>query len=205
MFKTPIYFSIYILYKLMNSNNNEKYLINLFINYYDEMKIDDNLLSNYNWDNISIVFNNLYDKLHTAIIIDDFVKNYYLFTLYYVYYTNFLRYSEHKDYGLHKMYNYFNKIKYDENIIMYMMKNIHDERIESIFKTCNPFIIKKTKLLNYEIANSNLLDYLQNVKKLDKLYFEDNHNCKKLLGIILHRYILSKNINETNFNNFFFK
>jgi hypothetical protein len=162
----------------MNSNNNEKYLINLFINYYDEIKIDDKLLSNYNWDSISIVFNILYEKLHTAVIIDDFVKNYYLFTLYYVYYTNFLRYSAHKDYGLHKMYTFFNKIKYDENIIMYMIKNIKDVRIESIFKTCNPFVIKKTKIFNYEIDNSKLLEYVQNVKQLDKLYFDDNHNYK---------------------------
>ncbi|AYV80331.1 MAG: hypothetical protein Gaeavirus33_2 [Gaeavirus sp.] len=86
-----------------------------------------------------------------------------------------------------------------ENIIA----NITNTSIKNIFKTLSPFIIKKIKYHNYNINKTALTEFTNNIKQLDKLYLSKNTSSKKLLNIILHRYILSNNVNESNYNKFF--
>jgi hypothetical protein len=183
----------------------EKYFYKLFTKYFYEIEITNELLNNYKWSNISCIFDFLYNKLILFESCSDFTKNYYLITLYYINYTNFLKYIKHPDCELNEIYIFLNKIKYNPDIINYISKNISDNNINNIFGTFSPFINKKIKNSNNIINQSQLNDYIGNVKKLDEIYFDTNTSSKKIINILLYRYILSNNVNEPNFNTFFIK
>jgi hypothetical protein len=183
----------------------EKYFNILFINYFNEIEISSELMNNYSWSNILHIFNSLYEKLILFSNTSDFTKNYYLIMIYFLNYTNFLKYIKHKDYELNDVYVFLNKIKYNPDIIIFIQANIKNENIENIFGTFNPFIKKKLKLLGTTINKKLLMDFTENVKHLDDIYSDTNMTSKKILNVLLYRYILSNNVNESNYNNFFIK
>lgn len=190
----------------MNTNDMiEKYFNNLFINYFDEIEINVELMKKYKWSNISQIFNSLYEKLILFQSTSDFIKNYYSIMLYFINYTNFLKYIKHSDYELDEIYDFLNKIKYNTNIINFIQENINNENIENIFGTFNPFIKNKVKVCGNSINQKQLNDFTDNVKHLDNIYLNTNTTSKKILNVLLYRYILSNNVNELNYNNFFVK
>jgi len=183
----------------------EKYFNNLFTNYFYEIEINKELMTNYKWSNISQIFNSLYEKLILFKSTSDFIKNYYLIMLYFITYTNFLKYIKHSDYELNEIYDFINKIKYNLNIINFIGENINNENIENIFCTFNPFIKNKVKISGDSINKKQLTDFIDNVKHLDNIYADTNTTSKKILNVLLYRYILSNNVNEPNYNVFFVK
>jgi hypothetical protein len=188
-------------------NDSYKNIINLFTNYFDEIKLSNKIIEDYNWANINEIFSNLYDSIinitNTSTNTCEFIKNYYLFTLMYVYYTSFLSYINHKDYNNCSMYDFFSKIKYDSQIVMYIYNNKLDDKISTILKTFNTFLTYKLRQkTSKKIQEQEIVEYIKNIRSLDKLYLLDNTH-KKLLGIIMHRFILSNNFKYKNFNDFF--
>ena len=183
----------------------EKCLNNLFLNYFYEIEITEDLMTNYKWSNISKIFNCLYEKLILFQNTSDFIKNYYLIMLYFINYTNFLKYIKHPDYELNDIYSFLNKIKYNTDIINFIQENIKNENIENIFGTFNPFIKNKLKISGDKINKKQLTDFVENVKHLDNIYLDTNTSSKKILNVLLYRHILSNNVNESNYNNFFIK
>ena len=149
----------------------EKYFYNLFTNYFNEIDITSELINNYNWSNISCIFEFLYKKLILFENSSDFTKNYYLITLYFINYTNFIKYIKHPDSELKDIYVFLNKIKYNPDIINYISQNILDKDIDNIFGTFSPFIKTKIKVLNNKINKKQFNDFIENVKHLDKIYF----------------------------------
>ena len=172
-------------------NDSYKNIINLFTNYYDEINLSNELAEKYDWDNISKIFTNLYELIitntNTSTNTSEFIKNYYLFTLMYVYYTSFLSYINHKDHDNMTMYNFFSKIKYDSRIIIYIYNNKLDDKINTILKTFNTFLTYKLRQkTSKKLQDDEIVEYIQNIKTLDKLYLLDN-TPKKLLGIIIQQ------------------
>lgn len=190
----------------MNINDKiEKFFYNLFTNYFNEIEITDEIINNYKWKNISCIFDYLYSELVLFDNTSNFIKNYYLITLFFVNYTNFLKYIKHPDYELNEIYDFLNKIKYNPQIINYIYQNISNNTINNIFGTFSPFIKNKIKNYSRSITPKQISDYILNVKHLDDIYLDPNITFKKILNILLYRYILSNNINEPNYNNFFVK
>ena len=190
----------------MNTDNMIENLLNdLFKNYFNEIEISDELISNYKWSNISKIFNTLYDELILFQNTSSFIKNYYLIMLYFINYTNFLKYIKHPDYELNAIYDFLNKIKYNLNVINFIQENIKNENIDNIFGTFNPFIKKKIKMCGKNIKKKELIDFIENIKHLENIYLDTNTTSKKILNVLLYRYIISNNVNEQNYNNFFVK
>jgi len=190
----------------MNINDKiEKYFYNLFINYFDEIEITQELINDYKWENISSIFDYLYKELILFENTSKFIKNYYLITLFFINYTNFLEYLNHPDLELKAIYDFLNKIKYNPEIINYISKNTSNDTIDSIFGTFSPFIKNKIKNLPNPISGKQLDDYINNVKHLDNIYLDETPTSKKILNIVLYKYILSNNVSESNYNNFFIK
>ncbi len=185
----------------MNDINN-KSINRLFLYNFNEIKITDELFNEYNWNNISKFFNFLNEQLLTLLNKNDFIKNYYLITLFYVNYINFLKYLNHPDSENSEIYEFINKIKFNPKIITYLLEN--KNVYENIIETFNPFV--KKKLINSKNVNlAKIIDFINNVKQLDNIYNEPNISMKKILNIVLYRHILSNSVNEENFHNFFIK
>jgi hypothetical protein len=185
----------------MNDINN-KSINRLFLYNFNEIKITDELFNEYNWNNISKFFNFLNEQLLTLLNKNDFIKNYYLITLFYVNYINFLKYLNHPDSENNEIYEFINKIKFNPKIITYLLEN--KTEYENIIETFNPFV--KKKLINSKNVNlTKIIDFINNVKQLDNIYNEPNVSMKKILNIVLYRHILSNSVNEENFHNFFIK
>lgn len=183
----------------------EKYFYALFTNYFNEIEITNEIINNYKWENISSIFDFLYNKLILFENPSVFIKNYYLITLYFINYTNFLKYIKHPDFEINEIYIFLNKIKYNSDIINYISQNISHNNIDNIFCTFSPFIKNKIKKSNSAMNKTQIIEYIENVKHLDEIYLDTNTSSKKILNILLYRYILSNNVGEPNFNSFFMK
>lgn len=180
----------------------DKYISKLFINYYNEIDITEEIKNEYSWNNMSKNFNFLYEQILKFSNKTEFIKYYYLITLFYINYTNFLKYINHEDCDLEEIYEFMNKKKYNVDIIKYIFDNKND--LESIISTLNPFI-KKKFLNNKNTTLIQINDFLTNVKQLDNIYTETTTNQKKILNIVLYRYILSNSSNNNSFHDFFIK
>jgi hypothetical protein len=189
----------------MNINDNiEKYFTKIFVNYFNEIQITDELINNYKWDNISQIFDSLYGNLLELSNQSDFIKNYYLIMLLYVNYTNFLKFINHPDSESTDIFDYLNKIKNNTKIIKFIYDNITYKNFDNIFNTFNPFI--KNKFQNtHNILDNQLNSFILNIQQLEKIYLDNSSSQKKILNTMLYRYILSSNISENNFHNFFIK
>ena len=180
---------------------NKNFLI-LFKNSFDKIEITNDIIEIYKWDNMCNIFNSMYSKLEKTKNKNEFITNYYLIYLTYLNYTNFLKFSEHPDYELNDIYNFLNKIINNFDIIKFIFNNNNDENYNNIFKTLNPFISNKLEN-NKNIQDIELKKFIMNVQQFEKIYLGDGDNYKKILNIILYRFILSKNVNENNFHDFF--
>ena len=189
----------------MNLNDTiEKYFYKLFISYFDEIKITTELINDYKWKNISVIFNSLYNNLMELSKKTDFIKNYYLVTLLYINYTNFLKYINHPDSDSKEILEFLNKIKHNAEIIKFISEKSDYENFDTIFNTFNPFVKNKFKN-SKNIQSSQLTGFISNVKQLENIYLDYNVSSKKILNTMLYRYILSNNTDENNFHEFFIK
>ena len=180
----------------------DKYITKLFTNYFDEIKTKEEIYSDYSWNNISKMFNSLYNNLLTTSDSQNFTKNYYLVTLFYVNYTNFLKYINHKDIELSEIYDFINTIKYNPDFLKLFFDNKED--FKNIIATLNPFIKKKINVCK-NLSLQQIKELITNVKQLDFLYTDENFSLKKILNIILYRHILSNNTEFKSFHLFFVK
>jgi hypothetical protein len=190
----------------MNINDTiEKNFSKLFTTYFYEIEISQTIIDEFNWNKMSSFFESLYNSLLELTNKQEFIKNYYLITLLYINYTNFLKYISHPDSETSHILDFLNKIKINTSIIKYINDNAkYDKHINNIFTTINPFI--KNKLEHSKnISNNELGNFINNTQQLEKLYLDDNITSKKMLNTILYKYILSNNVNEKNFHNFYVK
>lgn len=179
----------------------ENFFNNLFSNSFDKIKNYEENKKIFQWKNALTIFDKIIEKLLICKELQSFIKNYYQIVIFYVSYVNYLKYINHPDYEKKEVYNFLNKIKYNEKILFYLKNNSSNNTIKNIFQSINPFIkvwLEKSNDNNYEL-------FFSNVKQLDNLYLSEKFEIKKILNIILHRYILSSNLDFNNFNDFFIK
>ncbi len=162
--------------------------------------------SKYNWDNFEKIFWSIYKLLLETESDTEFVKYYYLLTISYINYTNYLKYISHSDYDNDKIYKFINNLKFEKKIINKIIDFSPNKDIRHIIKLYNPFLsIKTKKIKNQEYVQKFVTEYIQNTKQMNLISDMPNDNVKKILNIIIYRYVISKNNNYETYHNFYIK
>lgn len=189
----------------MNEKNDiyKSELISLFtVDFDDISKRFDN--TKYNWENFSNIFMSIYKLILNSDNEVIFLKNYYLLSISYINYTNYLKFISHRDYENVDIYKFINNLKYEKKIIQKIIKYSSNKNIRRIIKIYNPFFsIKTKKIKNEEYSHKFLKDYIQNTKQMEIISDMPNDNIKKILNIIIYRYVISKNNNYDKYDSFY--
>jgi hypothetical protein len=158
------------------------------------------------WKNIKNIFEDINDLILKSNTKEDFIKYYYLLTILYINYTNYLKYSNNSDFDNNEIYNFIHKIKFNKNIIKKIFLFSLDKNIRLILKIENPFInLNINKINNEKYIEQNILEHIKNSKQIEKLSEMDNFSSKKILNIIIFRYVICKNNNYNNYSEFIVK
>jgi hypothetical protein len=174
----------------------------LFIMPFDEIskKYKNELFT---WKNFEPIFLNIYKLLLKSENENDFIKYYYLLTFLYLNYTNYLKYSLNSDFNNVNIYTFISNIKFNKNIVEKIFKFSFDKKIKKIIKIYNPFInFKFNKLTQYDYLQKIVKLYIDDTKQMEKLCEMNNSNIKKIMNIIIFRYLISKNNNYNNYTDF---
>jgi hypothetical protein len=175
--------------------NDKKFIILLTIPF-DEIKNNLEEDDEYKWENIKPLFEKMYEDIYTTDTKSFFYK-YNLLKLYFVYYTNYLEFTNHKDNLNLDIDNFSDKIKYSEEIVLKILNISDNITIYKIIKKLNPFNINK------KIANP--INFIKTCKQYEKIQLFNFDNYKKILNLIIYRYLLVKNSKFRNYNDFFMK
>jgi hypothetical protein len=176
----------------MTIYNNEKFIILLTVPF-DEINID------YSWSNMKLLFEEIYEDLFKNDNISFFIK-YNLLKFYFVYYTNYLEFINHKDNLNLDIDKYNDKIKYSENIINKIFKISDNIVVNKIIKNLNPFNFKKNNK-----NNENTINFIKTCKQYEKIQMVETNSHKKILNLIIYRYLLTKNNKLNNYNDYYLK
>jgi hypothetical protein len=182
-------------------------IICLFTDDFDTIKKKYDLKT-FNWENYKQTFNYIYSKISDENIkINYFIKYYYIFTFIYLGYTNYLAYIGHPDIYNEGLEKIANKIKTSIPIVKNLMKFSNDDNICKIIKLNDIFIINKIK--KKKVNNTNIQKYIQDyifdLKQFEKISNLSNDNYKKILNLIIYRYIICKKNNYINYHELYLK
>ncbi len=175
--------------------NDKKFIILLTIPF-DEIKNNLEQDDEYKWENIKPLFEKMYEDIYTTDTKSFFYK-YNLLKLYFVYYTNYLEFTNHKDNLNLDIDNFSDKIKYSEEIVLKILNISDNITINKIIKKLNPFNINK--------KIDNPTNFIKTCKQYEKIQLFNFDNYKKILNLIIYRYLLVKNSKFRNYNDFFMK
>ena len=182
------------------------HIISLFVDNFEKIKktYTDDLFNFINFENI---FNNIIGILSDEHINqNNFIKYYYLFTFLYLNYTNYLFYIGHNDISNINLEKIVKKTKTSNKIVNNIFKFINNKNIIKILKVTNIFILKKIKKNIKNNSNNKIInEHIINIKQLDKISELPNDNYKKILNLIIYRYIICKNNNYSNYHEFYTK
>jgi hypothetical protein len=174
--------------------DNEKFIILLTIPFNE---IDINI--DYSWKTMKLLFEEIYEDIFKNEGISFFMK-YNLLKFYFVYYTNYLEFLNHKD-NINLDVDKFNdKIKYSEDIINKIFKISDNIIINKIIKNLNPFFFKKN-----DKNIDNTINFIKTCKQYEKIQLVEANSHKKILNLIIYRYLLTKNNKLNNYNDFYLK
>ena len=182
------------------------YKPNIIILFTDNFENIKNIFTpeNYDWELFTKIFNNLFIILSNQNIDENnFIKYYYLFTFLYLSYTNYLVYINHKDVLNPNIDKMIKKFKTSHNIINNIFRLSSNEHITQIIKLSNIFILKKLKKNNYSVNNNFTENYINDIKQFFKISELDNSTHKKILNLIIYRFIACKNNNYNTYHNFY--
>ncbi len=172
--------------------NNEKFIILLTIPF-DEIDVE----IDYSWETMKLLFEDIYKDLFINENISFFMK-YNLLKFYFVYYTNYLEFLNHKD-NINLDVDKFNeKIKYSEEIISKIFKISDNIITKKIIKNLNPFFTKKNNI-------ENTINFIKTCKQYEKIQLVETNSYKKILNLIIYRYLLAKNNKLNNYNDYYLK
>ena len=176
--------------------NDKKFIILLTIPFDDIRTHVENDTVEYNWKNIKPLFEKIFEDIYTTDT-KSFIYKYNLLKLYFVYYTNYLEFINHEDNLNLDIDNFSDKIKYSEQIILKILNNSDNITISKIIKKLNPFNINKNI--------DNPTNFIKTCKQYEKIQLVDFDNYKKILNLIIYRYLLVKNSKFSNYNDFYVK
>jgi hypothetical protein len=176
---------------------NDKKFIILLTTPFDEIKnVINQYEEEYKWNNIKPLFEKILEDIYITDTKSFFYK-YNLLKLYFIYYTNFLEFINHQDNLNIDIDNFSNKIKYSEEIIIKILNISDNIIINKIIKKLNPFNINKNI--------DNPANFIKTCKQYEKIQLVDFDNYKKILNLIIYRYLLVKNSKYNNYNDFYMK
>ena len=183
----------------------KSYIIDLFILPFPDIK---NKYSNeiYSWNNFEKIFLFFYKKLLNNIDESNLIKYYYIFSFLYLNYTNYLKYISHNDFNNSNIYEIYNKIKTNESIITNLVKYSTNKNIKKVLYLSNLFISIKLKFINNynELEKNELItNFINDNKQLEKISVMPNDNFKKILNLIIYRFISSQNNKYNNYHEFY--
>jgi hypothetical protein len=176
---------------------NDKKFIILLTTPFNEIKnfiIEE--IEEYKWKNIKPLFEKIYEDIYKSDSKTFFYK-YNLLKLYFIYYTNFLEFINHEDNINLDIDNFSEKLKYSEEIIQKILDNSDNITINKIIKKLNPFNINKNI--------DNPTNFIKTCKQYEKIQLVNFDNYKKILNLIIYRYLLVKNSKFNNYNDFYMK
>jgi hypothetical protein len=175
----------------------DKKFIILLTTPFDEIKnVINQYEEEYKWNNIKPLFEKILEDIYITDTKSFFYK-YNLLKLYFIYYTNFLEFINHQDNLNIDIDNFSNKIKYSEEIIIKILNISDNIIINKIIKKLNPFNINKNI--------DNPANFIKTCKQYEKIQLVDFDNYKKILNLIIYRYLLVKNSKYNNYNDFYMK
>lgn len=160
---------------------------------------------NYNYELFLPIFSDLYKNLSASDITEnDFIKYYYIFIFLYLSYTNYLVYSNHKDMNDPGLCKIITKIKTSLNITKNIFKFYSNDKIQQIIHLNNIFLSKKIK---NNIDNNKLSTLVQTfvneIRQYNKIYDLDNKTHKKILNLVIYRYITCIDNNYKTYHEFY--
>ncbi len=180
-------------------------IISLFNSNFSEIKNMYNS-KNFDWDNLKSSFDSILKILLSTTDENTFIKYYYLVTIFYINYTNYLKYSSHPDFNNQQIYKYINNLKFNNKIIEKIIKFSSNKNIKKILKIFNPFILIKSRKINDQNYVQKLIkDYVENTKQMELFFDMKNDNIKKILNIIIYRYVISKDNKYISYDDFYKK
>ena len=190
----------------MEINNFYKpYITSLFVDEFENIN-NKYKKENYNWEYFSKIFYDLYNTLSNSNIEEDnFVKYYYLFIFLYLSYTNYLAFLNHKDINNPDLEKIIKKIKTSHDITKNIFKFLSNTNIQQIIKLNNVFILKKIKKIKNDSNNltQHINTYISDIKQFYKISELDNNTHKKILNLIIYRFIACKNNNYETYHDFY--
>jgi hypothetical protein len=176
-------------------------MLELFITYFDSIETTP---TKYSWTNINEIFDSILNNINST----NLIKNYYIFTILYINYTNYLKFINHNDLDNPEIYKLAKKIKYNTSIINNLLSNSDTSTVKKIIKLYNPFVafsIKKNKIITSDNKKIILSEYLKNTKQHEKIFELPNSTYKKILDIVIYRFLMARSNNFSNFNEFYTK
>lgn len=166
----------------------------------------------YLWNNFKHIFDELFKVLLHTNNKAEFIKSYYIFIFIYIYYTNFLKYNSSTDFDNKEIYYLINTLNNNEHILIKLIKYSDDDIVKKIIKYLNPFIYNKLKIFfkkNESLCHSKILYYSNKIKStshtINNFLSLENNNPKKILSIIIYRYVSSLELNFLSYHDFFIK
>ncbi len=193
----------------MNDETNIIYnplILCLFTNDFDVIKKKYNN-EQFKWSNYFGIFDYLYLKISdNNIEIENFIKYYYILTFIYLAYTNYLVYINHPDATNENLEKLVNKIKTSSSVVKNLMRFSYNDNIYKIIKLNDIFISGKIKKkINSSNIQKYIQDYIFDLKQSDKISNLSNDNYKKILNLVIYRYILCKKNNYKNYHELYLK
>lgn len=188
------------------------HVINLFSKPFYDIKKD----TKYNWNEFKNIFLYLFKQIYTNLNNkEQFIKFYYLTIIIYIYYTNYLKFIKSKDFYNPEIYHYIRSLQTKKDISKKLFEYSYDQNVSCIIKYINPFIYTKITKINknpkkHKQIEDSVLDNLTNnlldiIKKVDKFLSYSNKESKKIISIIIYRFLSSRENGFNSYHNFYLK
>lgn len=166
---------------------------------FDDIKNNSTNSTIYSWKNIKHLFNDLLLNITNSNSHQEFIFNYYLFQIIYIIYSNYILYFDHPDKNNLDIINLYKKFRYDPKINSYICNNKSNQKILNIMLTKNIFIYNYLKKTN----KINIPEMIKSIKNYDKIMDYPANSYKKILNLIIYRFLYSETNNKDTYHHFF--
>lgn len=186
------------------------YVVDLFTVPFYNIKFDKLI---YEWNNFKNVFVKLFTELYKNLNNkNNFIKYYYIIIILYIYYTNFLKFNLSNDFNNKEIYFYIKSLNCNKEISEKLFEYSDDDSARKIIKYLNHFIyskvkstIKKNKILEKKKVNILTDKLISTSNTIDNFLSLNNNEFKKILSIIIYRYLSSLELGLKSYHIFYNK
>lgn len=186
------------------------YVVNLFTVPFYNIKFDKSI---YEWNNFKNVFIKLFTELYKNLNNKKyFIKFYYIIIILYIFYTNFLKFNSSNDFNNKEIYFYIKSLNCNKEISEKLFEYSDDDSVRKIIKYLNHFIYSKLKssIKKNKTLEKNKIDFfteklILTSNTIDNFLSLNNDQFKKILSIIIYRYVSSLELGLSSYHVFYVK